>query len=156
VLKHKGWGQAVRPSQQYCPAAAEAAVVHCSQRMPARGLPLCHASGLDNARGGGLRGTIDAMHACAAAGGWLQQEADALAPEDIEFSVVSEKQVRPRACMPVRKGGCAVHAGPRAAGLVMGAGCWHPCWPVMTWQGVRLCPAVPGSVSNMALPVLLV
>ena len=29
-----------------------------------------------------------------AAGGWLQQEADSLAPEDIEFTVVSEKQVR--------------------------------------------------------------
>ena len=31
-----------------------------------------------------------------AAGGWLQQEADSLAPEDIEFTVVSEKQVRCR------------------------------------------------------------
>ena len=29
-----------------------------------------------------------------AAGGWLQQEADSLAPESIEFTVVSEKQVR--------------------------------------------------------------
>jgi len=69
-----------------------------------------------------LRDTSDAMRACAAAGGWLQQEADALAPEDVEFSVVSEKQVRPGACMPVHKGGCAVHAGPGAAGPLMGAG----------------------------------
>ena len=28
-----------------------------------------------------------------AAGGWLQQEADSLAPEDVEFTIVSETQV---------------------------------------------------------------
>ena len=106
--------------------------------------------------GPGLRGAADAMRACAAAGGWLQQEADALAPEDIEFVVVSEKQVRPDACMHGAHSRVCIACRPKSC-----------CWTCFRCRllasvparhalaGLRLCPAVPGSASSVELPVLL-